>query len=399
MAELLQCLSPRDAETPYKFKATDINVFTFEEALYHCYHYWKQSADEFVCEGFISWVHTALGLAHIAGRLREIRGIENFTERYCAFLAVTPYFSDKKINALKKEFGEWENRLEWEKLKERGDYFMNNAVKSNAAASLYNGDYAKAFSFYNRALAGSEVAEVLNNAAVSLMKQSRFDEASGYFERAMDADPENVRFTLNYIESLVFGGEYDRAWEAIGGIEGLDLSETAYFKGEINFKMKRYYTSIPFYEQAISVAKARGEPWAQYLYRLCDVLIRIRQFEKALETVNRSETKDKDFLRKQADIHAAYGNLPAAIKCMESALMADRAAADIWTRLASYYRMDYDFNRANGAITTAMSIAPNNPHVKLECARIRKAQGLTKEYQSILSDVLNGFKTAYRLQN
>jgi tetratricopeptide (TPR) repeat protein len=388
MAELLQALTPNAAAVPYRFRATGISVFSFEEALYHCYHYWKQSADECLSEGFITWAHTALGLSQIAARLREISKIENFTERYCSFLAVTPYFPDKKINALKKELGEWENRLEWEKLKERGDYFMEN------------NEYAKAFSFYSNALLSSENPYVLNNAAVSLMKQARFAEASEYFERAMDSSPNgDVCFSLNYIESLIFGALYDKAWLAIGKVEAsqtAELSEILYFKGEINFRLKHYYSSVPFFDKAIQIEESQGKDASHYIHRLCDVYIKLRQFDLALALINRSKTKDKGFYKKQAEIHAACGNIPAAIRSIEAALMTERGSADLWTRLAAYYRLEYNFPKASSAIAAALNINPNNPHVKLEHARVNKAQGLTKKYQTTLSEILSDFKSIYR---
>ena len=106
MAKLLQCLTHEPAAVPYHFKETGINVYSFEEVLYHCYYHWRQSIDECVSAELIEWTNTLLGLAHIAAKMQEIAIIENSTEQLFAFLTITPYFDEQQIIALKKEIDE-----------------------------------------------------------------------------------------------------------------------------------------------------------------------------------------------------------------------------------------------------------------------------------------------------
>lgn len=379
-ANLLISLTQKEITKPYKFKTTNTNVFSMEEALYHCYHYWKQSVDDFLSEEFIDWVNDTLGLSLLAAKLREFSRLGSFSQQLLSFLSVTDYFSSQDFTALKKELAVWEKRQEWEKLKERGDYLINNDEPQ------------KAFILYKKALDYSENIVLLNNAGIALMKQGKSGEAGAYFERAMEIDSKNINLILHYIESLILGEQYDKADEYIKYAEAFgEISELHYFRGEINFYIGNYFSSVPHYEKAISL---KNDPI--YIYRLCDVFVKLRQYDKALEAIENVEEKDKLYLKKRADIYIAYNNVPAAIKCMERALLSNKGSVDLWTRLARYHRLDYDLKRANNAIVAAINLAPDDPKVKLEYAKIRKAQGMIKDYQTLLSSVLKGFKRDYR---
>jgi tetratricopeptide (TPR) repeat protein len=122
----------------------------------------------------------------------------------------------------------------------------------------------------------------------------------------------------------------------------------------------------------------------------------MRQYEKALSVISSVSFKDAGFHMKQAELHAAAGNLPAAAKAVQLALINQSNNIELWVKLAKYYRMDYDLPKAESAITKALSIDAENERARLESARIKKAQGRTREYQGILNQVLKGFRQRYR---
>ena len=126
--------------------------------------------------------------------------------------------------------------------------------------------------------------------------------------------------------------------------------------------------------------------------------MRIRQFDKAFEVLARVEEADQDqkFLKKQAEHQATAGNLPDAIKSIERALVTDNTRADLWVLKAGYHRADYNIVRAQGSIGRALTTSPDSYAVLLENARIKKAQGRTKEYQDILHGILESLKKDYR---
>jgi len=76
--------------------------------------------------------------------------------------------------------------------------------------------------------------------------------------------------------------------------------------------------------------------------------------------------------------------------------MSNRQEPKLWTILASYYRRDYNFSRAAGAVSRALALAPKDANAILEQARIKKADGRIKDYQNNLRQILETLKSDYR---
>jgi Tfp pilus assembly protein PilF len=119
-------------------------------------------------------------------------------------------------------------------------------------------------------------------------------------------------------------------------------------------------------------------------------------YDEALAALSALGEETKELLVKQAYVYFASGNVPAAIKCIEKALMTNKSDAGLWVALAVYYRMDYDFQKAQAAVSTALNIDPFNEKALLENARIKKSLGKTKEYQEVLKNILSSLKKKYR---
>jgi len=109
--------------------------------------------------------------------------------------------------------------------------------------------------------------------------------------------------------------------------------------------------------------------------------------------------KDHVFLMKRADIYEACSNIPAAIKCIEKALLTHKDNLFLWVKLARFYRLSYDNNRAEMSVKMALDIDPENEEALLESAKIKKMSGRTREYQQILKTILHSLKTKYRAFN
>ncbi|MCL2406427.1 MAG: tetratricopeptide repeat protein [Defluviitaleaceae bacterium] len=369
-----------DAALPYKFKATGINVFSLEEALYHCFHYWKQSIDDFACEDFAEWVKVGLGLSFISSKIRELNKVAGFTERFIQFLSITDYFDFEDTEGIRGELLEWENRMEWEKLKERADYLMNRD------------EPVKAFALYKKALTYTESTALLNNAGIALMRQGDFVGAIEYLKRAECLEPDNINIILHLAEAYVYAGDGAAARYYIGIAEAQGVcADVCFLRGELAERDGDFAAAAELYQQASAV-----DANPHYTHKLADALVRMRRFEAAVLLMESSPVKDKGFLRKLAELHAENNNLPAAIRCIEQALDTEKSNANLWTRLAAYHLANYDHDKAYTAVTRAISIDKDNPRVNLEFARVRKAQGRIKEYQVILKKVLGGLKDEYR---
>ena len=134
-AQMLLCTSQK-LSSFYIFKYTNIKVYSLEEALYHCYHYWKESLDDFISQDFVDWVKDDLQMSFIASRIKEIIHYDSLSERLIKFLCIIDYFNEREILEIRGRLSEWEKRLEWEKLKDRGDYFNNMNQPAKAYPSL-----------------------------------------------------------------------------------------------------------------------------------------------------------------------------------------------------------------------------------------------------------------------
>ena len=85
-----------------------------------------------------------------------------------------------------------------------------------------------------------------------------------------------------------------------------------------------------------------------------------------------------------------------AIKSIEKANFYDRNNYILWLKLAKYYRQEYNLLKAEGAIYKAYTLAPDNEQVLFEQSLIKKSQGKFKEYQNILSKIVQKASEDYR---
>ena len=381
MTNLYLAASQSENDIPYTFAMTDTRVYSLEESLYHCLHNWRGVSQDFLCEPFIKWVEGSLGLGKIGATLREISRIESFSKRFVAFLSVVDYLPKESLVKLQRELDAWERRQVWEKLAEQGDFW---ATRSEGE---------RAYSFYARALNYHEDAKLLNNAGVALMQMASYDEATKHFARASRLNPRNQQLKFNLIEAYIFAGAQEEAQNLLEEVAAKHPShpEIFYFQAEIHFYNKSYFEAIKLYEKA---AALHYDP--QYIYKMCDCYMKMRLYDKALAAMQAVKVQDTAFLRKQAGYYAQAANVPMAVKSIEKALVGHINDVGLWITLAQYHRLDLGLGKASGAITKALSLSPENPAALLEQARIRKAQGRTKEYQGILNRILTRFKRDYR---
>ena len=369
---------------PYAFVSTGIRVYSVEELLYHACHYWRESADELLSDDMIAWVMD-VGHPYLATQMKELRKVKSFTQRMLNFLQLTPYFDTSEIAALTNDLKRWESRREWEQLKDRGDHF------------LMRNDPAKAVPLFRRALQYEENVPLLNNLAVAYMRLNANGEALRLLQRARAMEPNNTTLTLHYAEAATLTHQFDQAHEAIKQIEASPAIDAptsatiAYLQGLIAFEQNDYAQALSYFK----TAQQQDSSVTLYPLRMADALLKMRQYDQALQILSNNPTHNEDFYTKQAEVHTASGNIPQAVRAIKQALQKTNSAT-LWTRLAACYRRDYDFARADEAITKALSLDPDNQSARLENARIKKSMGRPREYQAGLTDILRTLKTRYR---
>lgn len=379
---ILLTVSQDDIMSPYKFKNTNIRVYSFEEAIYHVYHYFKQSSEDFTSEQFISWVNDILGLTVIASQLKNISTVQSFSKRLTRFLTLIDYFSDVQLEKIKEELTIWENRLEWEQLKESADYMINN------------NNIEKGIGLYLQAIKYGDNIYLFNNLGIAYMKKGDFREAYNILSKAYHME-RNIDVTINFCEAAIYNKKYEEALSIIQQLEQINIIDTVYYlKGMLEVETKNYNNAILYFTQGF---EKTNEDY--YLYKISEVYVKKRDYLKAIDILSSVTCKDSDYLCKIAEIHVSDLNVPEAVKCMQKAITKDRENISIWINLAKYHRLDYDLVKASSSISKALMIDANNELAQIENARIKKSQGKIKEYQNTLHVILNMFKKKYREMN
>jgi len=377
------CVSQQNNDIPFTFRATGIRVFSFEEAMYHIYHYWRESVDDFLSNEMITWV-SELGLSFIANRMREIaHSHRGFAAQLLQFFKLSEYFDKGEIAALSTALQEWEARLEWEKLKERADYLVNR------------GEPGQALPLYKRALKAEDHSFLHNNIAVAYLQLQSYKEALYHFSVAYKLEQDNMAVLLHYIEAAILAREFATAAELLQKAEAAAPhdSDIPFLHGLMAHEKRQYMQALEHYNKARDLHET-----PHYTYKIVDVYMAMRQYEKALAAINKLASKDAQYYVKEADIHAGAGDYTAALRCIKEATANFEGAsnASLWTKLAKYHRQDYNWQKAEEAIQNALELAPDNNKVRLEYARIKKGLGKTREYQAELGRILQNFKEVYR---
>ena len=374
-------LSQKINNIPFTFKSTGIRVYSFEETLYHVYHYWRESADEFLSAQCITWVEL-LGHTFIASKMKELSFVESFKEQITGFLQLAPFYDETDLHQLIIKLESWESRLEWEKYKERGDYF----VEKN--------EPQKAIPLYHMALKSDENPQVLNNLGVAYMLLGRFDESYSVLAHALSIESENSELLLHFTEAAILSGRVNIGENAVGKYEELhpNSADAAFLNGLLAFQKNDYQNAFKYYQAAHQTDPEND----YYVYKMVDALLCMRRYDLALDNlINGINKRTGEFHAKEAEIYAASGDNTGAIKAMKTAAHMN-PDSNYYARLAGYYRTDYNPRLAAEAIAKALDIDPDCDLARMENARNKKGLGRTREYQAALNELLGSLKDRYR---
>ena len=373
---MLIALNQTSVAVPYTFALTDINVYSFEEALYHSFLYLKDSADDIVSSSFIEWVDKTLTLPKLAVRIREIAEIKGFAESRMAFFRIIPYFDVDVLGSIEKQLNEWESVQEWERIQERADKY------------LHNGEPERALPLYRQALVFSETPGLYNGVGICLMKLGRFNEAYDFIGKAYILMPDNYNILFNFAEAAILSHSFNRAAALIDRLDS-SKPETLYLRGTLNSETGDLKTALSYFEKAAALT---NDPF--YIYILVDSYVTARLYDKAMSALNTLE-ETKETLIKKAYVSSKSGYLADAVKYIGRAI--DKSTDHgLWILLAEYHRLNYNSEKSEQAILKALQNNPNSERALLEFARIKKHQGDVKGYQETLSGILRDWKTSYR---
>ena len=365
--------------SPYRL-TNGINIYSVEEAIYLFYKNFKEYSTDFFDDRFINWVYKELLNVELANKLIDIKKQQSFYQKSIDFLTINNFYSSEEIENISLELFNWEKRGQVERKKIKGDRFFKENM------------FEKAIESYKDALDFDVSNSILyNNIGICYIRLKRYDLALRYLKKAINLSPNNKDILFNIIELLIEKEDFDYAKEYIDNLDDDMLYNKYYYLGELYFKQKNYDKAKSSYVKAYLFEKSNS-----IVLKIASCYVNLNLYDKVVKCLEIVEDNDVDILIAKGDIYEKINNIPMAIKCIEKANFYNRNNYLLWLKLAKYYRQDYNLLKAEGAIYKASTLCPNNEQVLFEQSLIKKAQGKFKEYQSILSKVVQKSSEDYR---
>lgn len=194
---------------------------------------------------------------------------------------------------------------------------------ANADMAFANGKFENAVSWYDKALKEAPNDEYsLSKAGTSLVSMSRFDEAFGYFQRAVDADPENGDNVFNLANAYFFAGDIPKAMQLYTDAEMLkcsdDVAARIYYQMALMCSIKQDYQSALINYQKYEDADKTGQAAldTDLISERVNIYIQIEDFDNALKYTMKWLNLAPSELR----AYIVYFNLLTATEQYEKAL-------------------------------------------------------------------------------
>ncbi len=365
--------------SPYRL-TNGINIYSIEEAIYLFYKNFKEYSTDFFEDKFINWVYNELLNIDIANKLLDIKRQQSFYQKSIDFLTLNNFYTLEEIENISLELFNWEKRGQVERKKIKGDRLFKENM------------FEKAIESYKDAIDFDISNPILyNNVGICYIRLKKYDLALIYLKKAINIDPNNIDIIFNIIELLIEKEDFEQAEEYINNIDESMIYNKYYYLGELYFKQKYYDKSKSSFAKAYLFKKSDN-----ILLKFANCYIKQGLYDKASKCLESIEDNSIDILIDKSDIYEQLNNIPMAIKAIEKANFYDRNNYILWLKLAKYYRQEYNLLKAEGAIYKAYTLAPDNEQVLFEQSLIKKSQGKFKEYQNILSKIVQKASEDYR---
>lgn len=365
--------------SPYRL-TNGINIYSIEEAIYLFYKNFKEYSTDFFEDKFINWVYNELLNIDIANKLLDIKRQQSFYQKSIDFLTLNNFYTLEEIENISLELFNWEKRGQVERKKIKGDRLFKENM------------FEKAIESYKDAIDFDISNPILyNNVGICYIRLKKYDLALIYLKKAINIEPNNIDIIFNIIELLIEKEDFEQAEEYINDIDESMIYNKYYYLGELYFKQKYYDKSKSSFAKAYLFKKSDN-----ILLKFANCYIKQGLYDKASKCLESIEDNSIDILIDKSDIYEQLNNIPMAIKAIEKANFYDRNNYILWLKLAKYYRQEYNLLKAEGAIYKAYTLAPDNEQVLFEQSLIKKSQGKFKEYQNILSKIVQKASEDYR---
>lgn len=213
MGKLLLCSGKR-AERPFAFSKGHINLFSIEELCYYLYHNIYSITDDMINSNLVSFLYNQLDLKFLAGRVDAyIKTNSLLEEKVMAIMSSSNYYTEAELAEFKKKLNSIGNLSIEERLKFKGDSYLQNKKYSHAIKA-----YLDLLNKEDCMQIDKEIyAKTLHNLGVAYMRVFLFEEALECFQSAYAASQEE-EIIKSYLKALKIAEKEEMYQEVVGEI-------------------------------------------------------------------------------------------------------------------------------------------------------------------------------------
>jgi tetratricopeptide (TPR) repeat protein len=208
--------------------------------------------------------------------------------------------------------------------------------------------------------------EGLRIKAYLAMEERRPEEAAQLFQRALEANPGNLKMTLGLIDALYRNNRAAEAEKAALNFLTRDPSA-----GDVYDALYRLYqtTNRPADAESILIRKAKNNPQkGEYMLELAGHYARFRkkpEMEATLQSFLSNPAREPDVHLRAGDFYSALGNWPAAVQQYQAGVSSDPKSAQRYNdRIARALLSQGKYDEGLKALNAAIALNADDEEAK-----------------------------------
>jgi tetratricopeptide (TPR) repeat protein len=208
--------------------------------------------------------------------------------------------------------------------------------------------------------------EGLRIKAYLAMEERRPEEAAQLFQRALEANPGNLKMTLGLIDALYRNNRAAEAEKAALNFITRDPSA-----GDVYDALYRLYqtTNRPADAESILIRKAKNNPQkGEYMLELAGHYARFRkkpEMEATLQSFLSNPAREPDVHLRAGDFYSALGNWPAAVQQYQAGVSSDPKSAQRYNdRIARALLSQGKYDEGLKALNAAIALNADDEEAK-----------------------------------
>ena len=190
MGRVIVC-SPKQAETPYTFLNTKVEIYTYEELCFYIYNNTVLISRSSLSDKLFEWIREEIGMPALADRLIGLANKTTFVQDLLVeILSAGDYYSMEEVKTYASAWQKYRklSAVQREKLKADGYLGYRRFIR---AAIIYDGIIEQSASIQDREFLGN----VYHNRGVAAANNLDMEDAKKFFLKAyeLNENPESLK--------------------------------------------------------------------------------------------------------------------------------------------------------------------------------------------------------------